>query len=360
MHGNKTHRLSPIKLLGELLKDPDRKPLLQIVAELCYLGVKYRTIPAYYFSRYLFKRDKRNIADYFPGKFLYGIKAKFNKKEACEIVDNKLSFDFYFRQFNLCMPQVWMSNHKNEFVVNHKNLDIKSIDEFSKVLHEVMTSESKDNTIFIKKTSDSYGGEHIYKIHKDELKSSREKVEFIFTEVVKSGYIFQETVKQHPELDRLNPHCLNTLRLDTFVNSDKSVEIISGYLKTNLKNHYIDNEPTGGCEVPFELNTGTLNKYGHLTLKYNGLKRPTQHPITQTVFEHFEVPFFNEAKELVMKAAGLIPGLRLVGWDVAIGESGPILIEGNSDYDIAANDLAYGGYRSNPVFQKVLKEIGYW
>jgi hypothetical protein len=54
-----------------------------------------------------------------------------------------------------------------------------------------------------------------------------------------------------------------------------------------------------------------------------------------------------------------MPGLRLVGWDIAIVEHGPILIEGNSDYDIAASNLAYGGYRTNPVFRKVLNEIDY-
>lgn len=52
-----------------------------------------------------------------------------------------------------------------------------------------------------------------------------------------------------------------------------------------------------------------------------------------------------------------MPGLRMVGWDVAIGPSGPILIEGNSNYDNTGNDQADGGYRANPVFRKALHEI---
>ena len=54
-----------------------------------------------------------------------------------------------------------------------------------------------------------------------------------------------------------------------------------------------------------------------------------------------------------------MPSLRLIGWDVGIGTSGPVLIEGNSDYDITGSDLMYGGYRSNPVFKRVLKEINF-
>jgi len=34
-----------------------------------------------------------------------------------------------------------------------------------------------------------------------------------------------------------------------------------------------------------------------------------------------------------------------------------IMINGNSDYDIAGNDLSYGVYSANPVFRKALMEI---
>jgi len=83
------------------------------------------------------------------------------------------------------------------------------------------------------------------------------------------------------------------------------------------------------------------------------------HPVTKTVFEGFTIPFFAEAKELVLKVASFMPVLHLVGWDMAIGESGPVLIEGNSDYAMEGNDLALGGYRTNATFKKVICEAGY-
>ena len=108
-----------------------------------------------------------------------------------------------------------------------------------------------------------------------------------------------------------------------------------------------------------DLRTGRLRKDGHSILSYHGVEVLKTHPITQTIFEDFEIPFFNSAKALVIEVARLIPGLRIVGWDVAIGESGPVLIEGNSDYGMAGNDLSEGGYRTNPVFRKILEEIKY-
>ena len=52
-----------------------------------------------------------------------------------------------------------------------------------------------------------------------------------------------------------------------------------------------------------------------------------------------------------------MPGLRLVGWDVAIEKEGPVLIEGNSTYGANGNDFHDGGYRVNKVYQNVMKEF---
>jgi len=82
--------------------------------------------------------------------------------------------------------------------------------------------------------------------------------------------------------------------------------------------------------------------------------------LTNTVFDAFTIPDFYKVKELVIKAASFMPGLRLIGWDVGLGINGPVLIEGNSDYNIHGSDKMYGGLRANPVFRKALEEIGYY
>jgi len=109
--------------------------------------------------------------------------------------------------------------------------------------------------------------------------------------------------------------------------------------------------------VGVDMESGRLRKYGYTDFYSNPNERLTSHPITKTVFEGFRIPFIPEAKDLVTKAASVMPGLRLIGWDVAIGEDGPILVEGNSDYGIRGNDMHYGGYRTHPVFKKILEEI---
>ena len=54
-----------------------------------------------------------------------------------------------------------------------------------------------------------------------------------------------------------------------------------------------------------------------------------EHPATKEKIVGFTVPMFEEAKELVCKAAQEVPEVAYIGWDVAITQHGPVLIEGN-------------------------------
>ena len=51
-------------------------------------------------------------------------------------------------------------------------------------------------------------------------------------------------------------------------------------------------------------------------------------------FEGYPVPFYAESVELALKAHALFPRLLTVGWDVAVTQDGPMLVEGNHDWDI--------------------------
>jgi len=355
----RSNSFTNFELMMELLKDSERKSIFQITQEILKLTLLYKSIPGYYFSRYLFKTHCVNIENYLPNKFLYNLKSRFNEKEVCEVIENKLYFDLFYRQLGINVPDMVMYNHRQCFVLGKEAHNVANVEDFRNLVNLLIKERLSGSPLFIKKMYSSYGGERIYKLSSEDLKDNHELVNEVYREVIASGYVYQETLKQHPDLDRLNPSCLNTLRIDTFFDQNGSIEIVSSYFKTNLKNHFIDNERSGGCEIPIDLQTGKLKKFGYLTLKYNGLSLPTEHPITKVQFEDFQIPYFEDAKQLAIRAASYMPGIRLIGWDVAIGPESPVLVEGNSDYDIATSDLSYGGYKANPVFQKVLEEIGY-
>ena len=341
-----------------VLKDRDRKPILKMLSDIAHIALVYKCIPYHYVSRYLFKKNCENVIDYLPNKFLYNIKRKFNNQEVIYYLDNKLFFNFFYNPFGISTPKVLMFNDFKNFKIGHKNIEINNSIDFKDVLVKLLITYEPEGTIFIKKTYGSGSGANIFKVSAKILDEPG-FVEKLYMKVVKSGYLFQETIKQHPHMSKLNSSSLNTLRLDTFIDNSGNIEVMSGHVRMSIKNLPVDNMGAGGCAVSIDMSTGRLKKNGYSVIKFGHCKLYTEHPITKTTFLDFELPYFEEAKSLVIKAASLMPGLRLVGWDVGISDAGPILIEGNYDYDIPGSDFLYGGYHTNQVFRKVLNEIHY-
>jgi len=344
-------------LVIELIKDPDRKSLFKIIAEVFYLFCIQGYFPRHYFSRYLFKKEITNIKDYLPGQLLQDkIRPSFNNKEVTEVLENKLFFDLFYSQFNISMPKILMYNHRKMFVIGKKSIEVNSVQDFITQLKEIFKQNPAYDSLIIKKTYNTSGGDQVYKLFLHQLTTDPELINKLYCEVIAEAFVFQETIKQHPDIDKLNPSCINTIRIDTFIDSHGKIDIISAFIRISINNLYVDNISSGGCMIGIDLKTGKLKKIGHSSIQTYGVKVLTKNPITETVFENFSIPFFPQAKELVLRTASFMPELRLIGWDVAIGESGPIIVEGNSDYGVAANDLASGGYGANPIFRKVLDE----
>lgn len=351
---------SALTLLSEVLRDPERKSGFKMMYEIFELLIYHKRLPRHYFSKYLFKKNITNIKDYYTEHFLYyKLKPFFNERAVRDVVENKLYFDFFYRQFNVPLPKILMYNHRKTFVKGNESFEINNINDFSNVLVRIFEQNSTCDSIIIKRTYGSHGGNEVFKIMREQISTNPEIIDNLYYTVVKTGFLFQETVKQHSGLNLLNSSCLNTLRIDTFIDKDGNIDIISAYLRMSINNKHVDNISSGGCQVGINLQSGKLKQLGYSGFSNAGTRVFNKHPVTGVVFEDFEIPCFTEAKELIKKVAGYMPGLRLVGWDVAISESGPVLIEGNSDYAMGGNDISEGGYRTNAIFRKMLKELNY-
>ena len=349
--------LSRYQLLKEIYQDPDRKPIIRMFQDLIYLSFIYKEFPRHYFSRYLYKKETTEIKNFMPNKILSRVAAFFNDRKFTEVTDNKLYFDLFYRQFNISLPKLLMYNHKRLFIIGNMSFEVNNISDFILLLEKVFEMNSPCDSIFIKKTYASSIGTNTFKLFLYQFREDHKIVEKIYSGIINSEFLFQETVRQHPELDKLTPASLNTIRFDTFMDCNGKIDIISGYLRMSTTNNHVDSNMLGGVGVGINMISGKLKKAGFSKARISGVKILTQHPITGTKFENFTIPFFDQAKQLVIEAARYIPAIRVVGWDVAISETGPVLIEGNSDYGINASDMMDGGYLANGPFQKVLGEI---
>ncbi|MDD5898264.1 MAG: sugar-transfer associated ATP-grasp domain-containing protein [Clostridia bacterium] len=136
--------------------------------------------------------------------------------------------------------------------------------------------------------------------------------------------IIEERVIQHPRMAQMCPTSVNTIRIATLL-GDKKQGIVYAFLRIGNGN-VMDNVDQGGMAARVDLASGKLLTVG-ADKKGNTY---THHPMTGTPIIGFEVPFFEEAKAMCLKAAQKVPQMRFVAWDVAITEKGPVFIEGNS------------------------------
>ena len=138
--------------------------------------------------------------------------------------------------------------------------------------------------------------------------------------------LIEEMIEQHPQAARIYPKSLNCLRVVTLVNNGEA-HILYAVFKMGNNGGFVDNLENGGLACHFDLDKGEIIGQGHTSALINYDK----HPTTGIKFVGYKLPFMDEVKAMVKKAAMVIPEFRYVGWDVCLTPTGPAIVEGN-DY----------------------------
>ncbi len=156
-------------------------------------------------------------------------------------------------------------------------------------------------------------------------------------------YICQRKVVQSKEMNAIYPGSINTYRIVT-VNKNGKFYVFSSILRvgTSISGN-VDNWAAGGLAVGIDYQSGYLKQYGFYKPKYGG--KVTKHPDTDIEFAKTKAPRYEEAVELALKASCCFYGIRTIGWDIAITEEGPIIIEGNDNWEISLMQACDGPLR---------------
>jgi len=310
-----------------------------------------------YFTKFLYRKDAGQYKKYVvPDRILHKCWA-LNDPNYHPVVADKYLFEKFYERHDINVVKSLAHNYNSLFFMGKEIIDIDSPATFRHVLAGIFGNARKHKTLIIKKNIGSCGGASIFKIDNRDLFEDMDKVERIYREVVKSGYIFQEFVLQHEELNRLNPSCLNTMRMDSFTSRDGKSNVYSAFLRLGLSRSHVDNVGSGGLYVGINPDDGSLFQKGWTDFSHGMARNHTSHPETEICFKGIKIPYFKEAVELVCKAAELVPRLRILGWDVGITPTGPVIIEANECPGITHSEVAQGGFYENPVFKEVLKEL---
>ncbi len=155
-------------------------------------------------------------------------------------------------------------------------------------------------------------------------------------------YIIQERLIQHEELNKLYPYALNTLRIVSIINDGKVI-IVGTLLRMGVGGSVVDNWAHGGVAVGVTEN-GELMRWGLFKPGYG--TKTDRHPDTKIVFNGFKLPYWKETLELVTEIHTKLATIKAVGWDIAVTQKGPVVVEGNDDFDGALLQACTGGKRA--------------
>lgn len=314
----------------DLVKTKCNKTKIGIFFDMVWCGfrygagyVDYDVIGFYKLSK---KQRKTMLTRGINNKFV----KELNEKEYWHIFNNKNEFNEKFNKF-LKRDYIYPISDKKtetlEWIKNHK--------------------------IFFAKPNDGQCGKNIEKINTEEWNNDFEK---LYNHIKENKLeLLEEAVIQCDEMNKLNPSSVNTIRMVSVMNKKGEVTILATFSRIG-NGKVVDNFNSGGMTAKIDVESGkiiedAINKEG--TIFEN-------HPITGTKIKGFQIPYWKEAKEMVVEAAKLSDHVRYVGWDVGMSVKGPVLIEGNQfpGHDIyqVAEKIGKDDMGILPMFEKAIND----
>ena len=175
------------------------------------------------------------------------------------------------------------------------------------------------------------------------------------------NFIVQDKLAQHPDLAKLNPTSVNTIRVLSYRNGDKTI-ILYAVIRIGRKGKSVDNETAGGIKADIDLATGRIKGPAFGSNKEKNMERTD----SGVVLDQYLLPSFPQVLEFVKDLHSRLPYYKLVGWDVSVDANGnPTMIEWNKSAELSqvAHGPAFGEY-TEEILRAAFKEknslIDHW
>lgn len=250
-----------------------------------------------YFEFEFYLLNKRERSTYITSNINNNIIKKYNDSKYNYIFDDKSVFNNTFKEFL-----------KREYI-NLKNLKYEDFVNFVKC---------KDK-IVVKPLNECGGkGVEVISIGKDS------DLERIFNSLIRNKqYLVEDYIYQSRQMSLLYNKSVNTLRILTFY-KNKKVYILKSILKIG-NGGSVDNFSSGGMYTFVDENgkvyVPAIDEEGNVF---------EVHPISKKKIVGFEIPKYKEVVDFVKELGLVVPKVRYVGWDIAITDDGPVVVEGNN------------------------------
>lgn len=333
-------------LIKIVLSDKERKSILSILNDLKKLKKKNSFGEMKFYVRTLmYKKDAGNINMYVNDSVLSRILKLMTTQDNWFLLDNKIKFSEIMRELPIGTP-LYLGKIEKGFLYDNKgnSFAIKNKKDLLPVFDKLIQNH---NTVFIK-SAERFGGKGVF-MHNKTSAFNPDKID------LQEDYLIEKGLIQHDALNKINPYCVNTLRVIS-LNRNGEIKIPSCLLRMGVNESYKDNASSGGIFVNYDIEK---NKLGEVATKFlnKGGASFYSHPGSNFIFKDQSLPYPNEVISIVTKATKMFPDRYIIGWDVAYTPEGPVIIEGNTAPCPAGMQIALRGLRNNKIYDGIYREF---
>lgn len=142
-------------------------------------------------------------------------------------------------------------------------------------------------------------------------------------------YLIEEYLEQHPELARLNPSSVNTVRIWVCCIGGES-SVLGAFLRVGRRGSLVDNTSRGAQIFRLDHLSGVVGDGMEWNIHNDTFQchQDSGERISGTI-----LPYWPETLALAQQAVRAFPHIKFAGLDIAYTESGPAVIELNVEPD---------------------------
>ncbi|MBK8894994.1 MAG: hypothetical protein IPN64_13465 [Propionivibrio sp.] len=171
------------------------------------------------------------------------------------------------------------------------------------------------------------------------------------------GMLFQKPLTSHPDIAEVTgTEAVSCVRFICLVTSAGPV-IHTAFWKITTGRNMLDNfshGDYGNCLGAINIGNGTIVRVISRMGPGGQIER---HPTTQKPLLGLALPDWDLAVDMVCSASRQFPGLRLQNWDVALCPEGPVLLELNTESELAIPQAISGHGLKDLRLREILADI---
>lgn len=151
------------------------------------------------------------------------------------------------------------------------------------------------------------------------------------------GFLFQTAIEQHDVLKSVTGTAVGTLRVVT-TRDATGIKPLYTLWKIPSPKAMSDNYWQDGSMIAEIDETGKVVSCAHGAGP--GYEKIDAHPVSGVTFAGLQVPYWDRLHEVAVEAHGVFPEFGIIGWDIGMSASGPVIIEANDNPFHALYQLA--------------------